>query len=77
MKLSAKYEASFAFDERVGAHGGNTQLPTGAEHLLVAELVARGQAGFVAPTAFIPRITQQLRLPAFDGRFDLLWPRTR
>jgi hypothetical protein len=57
----------------------NVHLPTGADRLLVAELVARGLAGFVENSVDVPRITRHLRLPAF--RFDqhdpYAWPRER
>jgi hypothetical protein len=38
----------------------------GAERLLVAELVARGMEGFVKNSMQTPRITEELRLPAFE-----------
>jgi hypothetical protein len=40
-------------------------LPSGAERLLVAELVARGLRGFVENSVEVTRITKQLRVPAF------------
>jgi chromosome segregation ATPase len=40
-------------------------LPSGSMPLLVAELVARDLPGFARPISDIPRITKQLRLPAF------------
>src|ERR1019366_2255949 len=52
-------------------------LPAKAEHLRVAELVARGPNGFVENSVEAVRITNELRLPAF--RFSQLdpytWPR--
>jgi polyribonucleotide nucleotidyltransferase len=54
-------------------------LPTGAERLLVAELVARDLRGFVENLAEAPSITRQLRLPAFqfDRHDPYAWPRER
>jgi hypothetical protein len=44
---------------------------------LVAELVARGLKGFVENGVDIPRITQTLRLPAFEysAHNPFAWPR--
>ena len=55
----------------------NHSLPSGAERLLVAELVARGLRGFVENSADVARITRQLRLPAFqfDRHDPYAWPR--
>jgi chromosome segregation ATPase len=55
----------------------NTRLPDGAKHLHVAELVARGLGTFVDGTATVPRITRQLRLPAFkySALNPYAWPR--
>jgi hypothetical protein len=52
-------------------------LPSGARHLLVAELLAGGPRGFVENSIDIPRITQQLRLPAFRycSVSPYVWPR--
>jgi hypothetical protein len=52
-------------------------LPSGARHLLVAELLARGPRGFVENSIDIPRITQQLRLPAcrYCSVSPYVWPR--
>ena len=54
----------------------NHSLPSGAERLLVAELVARGLRGFVDNSADVARITRQLRLPAFqfDRHDPYAWP---
>jgi hypothetical protein len=43
----------------------NGRLPSDARPLLVAELVGRGLEGFVQGGLSTPRITSQLRLPAF------------
>jgi hypothetical protein len=67
-----------ANDEQIEYINGYA-LPTSAECLLVAELVARDLRGFVENLAEAPSITRQLRLPAF--RFDrhdpYAWPRER
>jgi hypothetical protein len=54
-------------------------LPSGAERLLVAELVARDLRGFVENLAEAPSITRQLRLPAFqfDRHNPYAWPRSQ
>jgi hypothetical protein len=54
-------------------------LPSEGERLLVAELVARGIPGFVENGVPIPRITQHLRLPAFEysAHDPFAWPRSR
>jgi hypothetical protein len=54
-------------------------LPSSGERLLVAELVARGLKGFVENGVHIPRITKQLRLPAFkySACEPYRWPRSR
>jgi hypothetical protein len=73
--LMARITASDREIERINTHA----LPAGAERLLVAELVARGLEGFVRNSIQTPRITEELRLPAF--RFDqhdpYAWPRSR
>jgi len=43
----------------------NHARPSGAERLLVAELVGRGLEGFVKNSIQTPRIIEELRLPAF------------
>ena len=50
--------------------------PSGADRLLVAELVARVLKGFVENGVQIPRITEELRLPAFErSQFEpYAWP---
>jgi len=53
--------------------------PSGAEWLAGAEMVARGLKGFVDGTADVPRITRDLRLPAFeyDRHAPTVWPPSR
>ena len=53
--------------------------PRGAEWLAGAEMVARGLKGFVDGTADVPRITRDLRLPAFeyDRQAPTVWPPSR
>ena len=55
----------------------NRSLPLGAEHLLVAELVARDLKGFASNSGDVPRITRSLCLPAFqfDQHDPYAWPR--
>jgi hypothetical protein len=48
--------------EYINAHA----LPSDGGRLLVAELVARGLRGFVESGVQIPRITQELRMPAWE-----------
>lgn len=52
--------------------------PSGAEWLAGAEMLARGLKGFVDGTADVPRITRDLRLPAFEYNRQALniWPRS-
>jgi hypothetical protein len=55
-------------------------LPTGAERLLVAELVARNLTSFLKDATQIERMTEQLRLPAFERpvhRHPFSWPPSR
>ena len=54
-------------------------LPNGGKRLLEAELVARGLRVFFESGVHIPRITQTLRLPAFEyDQFNpYAWPRSR
>jgi hypothetical protein len=57
----------------------NCALPSGAERLRVAELVARGLSSFT-PKLYVdvPRITKELRLPAFKYPGErYVWPRSR
>lgn len=54
------------------------QLPDGADRLACAEVVARHlRGGFMDGTAQVPRITEQMRLPAFNyfGHAPYTWPR--
>jgi hypothetical protein len=44
---------------------GNRKRPNGKGGLVGAEQVARGLRGYCDGTANVPRITVQLRLPAF------------
>ena len=52
----------------------NQALPQGAERLLVAELKARGLAGWVVNSTEAPRIADQLHLPPWQPRSEYLWP---
>jgi ElaB/YqjD/DUF883 family membrane-anchored ribosome-binding protein len=54
-------------------------LPSGAKRLLVAELVARGLAGFVHNSVATPRLLEELCLPAFEcsPHDRYAWPRSR
>lgn len=57
----------------------NTRLPTNAERLRVAELVARGLPGLVKNGMQIERMAELLALPAFEysALHPLTWPRSR
>jgi hypothetical protein len=57
----------------------NRHTPRGANGLSGAEQVARGLRGFVEKGVDVPRITQRLRLPAFQyDQFEpYAWPRQR
>jgi hypothetical protein len=57
----------------------NHARPSGAERLLVAELIARGLEGFVKNSVRTPRITEELCLPAFEhsAHQPYAWPRSR
>jgi chromosome segregation ATPase len=67
-----------AANDREIEYINNHKLPSDAERLLVAELVARGLRGFVENGVETPRITQVLRLPAFErSQFAFAWPRSR
>jgi hypothetical protein len=78
-ELVARIEANDKQIEHINARA----LPSGAERLRVAELVARGIPGFsFAPERNVEasRITKDLRLPAFGytGRSQVYaWPRSR
>jgi uncharacterized protein YhaN len=56
----------------------NHARPSGAQRLLVAELVARGLEGFVNNSIQTPRIIEELRLPAFEysPHERYVWPRS-
>jgi hypothetical protein len=56
----------------------NNCLPSGCSPLLVAELIARGLQGFAQDGLDTPRITRQLRLPAFKRcpSAPYAWPRS-
>jgi hypothetical protein len=57
----------------------NHSLPRNGKRLLVAELIARGMEGFVKNSMQTPRITEELRLPAFEhsAHQPYAWPRSR
>jgi hypothetical protein len=73
--LIARIEANDREIERINTHA----IPEGAARVRVAELVARGLNGFTSGVSDIPRITRDLRLPAFEYRTndDYAWPRLR
>ena len=54
----------------------NCALPSGAERLRVAELIARDLTSFTPrPYVDVPRITKELRLPAFEYSGErYVWP---
>ena len=49
-------------------------LPQGVDRLLVAELKARGLAGWFVNSVEPPRITDHLQLPPWQPRSSCLWP---
>jgi hypothetical protein len=55
-----------AANDREIEYVNNHARPSGAARLLVAELIARGLEGFVKNAVRTPRITEELRLPAFE-----------
>jgi hypothetical protein len=73
--LMARTTASDREIDYINAHA----LPAKAPRLLVAELVARGLEGFVQNSLQTPRITEELRVPAFqfDRTEPYAWPRAR
>jgi hypothetical protein len=73
--LMARIEANDREIERINTHAS----PEGAARMRGAELVARGLGGFSSGVSDIPRITRDLRLPAFEFRTndDYAWPRLR
>lgn len=60
----ARVDANDRELERINARA----RPDGAEWLAGAEMVARGVKGFNVSTASVPRITRDIRLPAFEFR---------
>lgn len=73
--LAARVDANDREVENINARA----RPDGAEWLAGAEMVARDINGFNVSTANVPRITRDLRLPAFEYRAgdDYAWPRSR
>jgi hypothetical protein len=72
--IASRIAASDAVIDRI-----NRSLPDGAKWLPSAEMVARNLSnGFIDGTAMVPRITEQMRLPAFkySGRHPFTWPRS-
>jgi hypothetical protein len=67
-----------ASDERIELIN-NRGLPSGAERLMIAELVARDLRGLVENSVAVTRITKKLRLPAFKfSQFErFAWPPSR
>jgi hypothetical protein len=67
-----------AANDREVEYINNHARPSGAQRLLVAELVARGLEGFVNNSIQTPRITEELRLPAFEysPHDRYAWPRS-
>src|SRR5262249_3357413 len=74
-QLITKIEANDQEIEFVAAHG----LPTGAERLRSAELIAREIEAWRVNQAEVVRITRELCLPAFkhDPHRPYAWPRSR
>jgi hypothetical protein len=72
-ELIAKIEAN---DREIEYINGQA-LPTGAEHLRSAELIARGIEAWRVKSADVVRISHELRLPAFkhDPHRPYAWPR--
>jgi chromosome segregation ATPase len=69
--MASRIAASDAVIDRI-----NRALPDGAKWLPSAEMVARNLYGFNDGTATVPRITEQMRLPAFcyDRHDPYAWP---
>jgi hypothetical protein len=63
-----------AANEREIEYINGHALPRNGGRLLVAELVARGLEGFVKNSVQIPRITEELCLPAWHSQARYLWP---
>src|SRR5262249_47778544 len=74
-QLIAKIEVNDREIEFVNAHG----LPTGAERLRSAELIARGLESWRVNQTDVVRITRELCLPSFkhDPHRPYAWPRSR
>jgi hypothetical protein len=74
-ELIAKIEANDRWIEYINSQA----LPTGAERLRSAELVARGIEAWRVKSADVVRISHELRLPAFkhDPHRPYVWPRQR
>ena len=72
-ELLPRIDANDRQIEQINDHA----LPSGAKRLLVAELVARGLPAFnPEPYVNVPRITHELRLPAFEYPGErYVWPR--
>jgi hypothetical protein len=68
-----------AANDREIAYINAHALPSDGERLLEAELVARGLRGFVESGVHIPRITHELRMPAFKySEYEpYVWPRSQ
>jgi hypothetical protein len=76
----AELAARMAANDRELDVINNFKRPSGADRILSAEEVARGLRGFAAGLEHIPRITKDLRLPAYSytrctGAYA--WPRSR
>jgi hypothetical protein len=73
--LLSRVEASNHEIEYLNIHA----LPTGAQPLLSAELVARQMEGWTVNGLDAPRLTSSVRLPAFERtpHAPWLWPRAR
>jgi hypothetical protein len=74
-ELIAKIEAN----DRKIEYINSQSLPTGAERLRSAELIARGIEAWRVNSADVVRISHELRLPAFkhDPHRPYAWPRQR
>ena len=72
-ELIAKIEAN----DRKIEYINSQSLPTGAERLRSAELIARGIEAWRVNSADVVRISHELRLPAFkhDPHRPYAWPR--
>lgn len=76
----AELLARMAANDRQLAVINDHKRPSGAERLLSAEEIARGLRGFADGYERIPRITKDLRVPAFtySGYSEAyLWPRSQ